>query len=108
MSEDKDVYGQDLKKIIFKDTAKRHAELKTKLQYDSLNQTKFFKLCISAYLEDSESMREIIGSVQTNKTQKKKIQKNVEEAADTKKTFALDELEVDNIFDIIEAAHPEL
>ena len=108
MSEELDVYGQELKKIIFKDTAKRHADLKNKLQYDGLNQTKFFKLCISAYLSDDESMRHIISGIQTNKTQKKQIQKDLKEVSQTKKSFGLDEMEIENIFDIIEAAHPDL
>jgi len=96
-------------KIIFKDTERHHADFKIKLEYDKINQTKFFRACLLAYLNDNPGIREIIENLQPkSKEVKKKIKKDIEEASNTKKQFALDEMEIENIFDIIEQEHPDL
>lgn len=102
------IYGQAEKKFIFKDTAKNHADLLLKLEYDSLTQAKFFRLCIQAYLNDNESMREIIDSTKTNKGIKNKIEKDYKELKQTKQKFQLDDLEIENIYDIVDEEHPDL
>jgi hypothetical protein len=106
--EEKDIYGRAIKKIIFKDTAQRHVELKTKLQYDGMTQSKFFKMCVTAYLQDEENMRDMIEAVRKKKSFDKKIQKDIKEAKKNKKDFNLDEMELENIFDAIESSHPDL
>ena len=45
-------------------------------------------------------------SITSNK--EKKVIKSVEESKQTKNLFALDDDEVENIFDILESEHPEL
>ena len=54
MSED----SVDRKKFMFYDTAKRQADLKIRLKYDGLNQSQFFRMVITGYLErDEEFMK---------------------------------------------------
>ena len=106
--EEDDLYGNLVKKIIFKDTTQRHVDLRLKLEYDEINQTKFFRACVTAYLEDNENMREIISTIQTHKTNKAKIKKQVIKATEQKKSYALDSSDIENIFDIIELEHPDL
>ncbi len=101
-------YGEEIKKIVFKDTAKNHANLKIKLDYDKLSQVKFFHLCISAYLNDDQNMRALIDSVKPNKSQVKINQKSLNEADKLKKKFAFADDEIENIFDLIEMEHPNL
>ena len=44
-------YGKNLKKVVFADTDKRHADLKIRLRYDGLTQLQFFQSIVTGYIE---------------------------------------------------------
>ena len=71
-------YGVNSKKIMFYDTDKRHAELKIRLQHDSLKQSEFFRAVVTAYIEKDELLLEFINQYkEENKVQsKERIEKS--------------------------------
>ena len=106
-------YGVNSKKIMFYDTDKRHAELKIRLQHDSLKQSEFFRAVVTAYIEKDELFLEIINEYKKeNKTQSKerieKSKKSIEKGREVEKKFNLKEDEKENIFDLIAREHPDL
>ena len=106
-------YGVNSKKIMFYDTDKRHAELKIRLQHDSLKQSEFFRAVVSAYIEKDELFLEFINQYkEENKTQSKerieKSKKSIEKGREMEKKFNLKEDEKENIFDLIAQEHPDL
>ena len=106
-------YGVNSKKIMFYDTDKRHAELKIRLQHDSLKQSEFFRAVVTAYIEKDDLFSEFINGYKTkNKTQSKerieKSKKSIEKGREIEKKFNLKEDEKENIFDLIAQEHPEL
>ena len=106
-------YGVNSKKIMFYDTDKRHAELKIRLQHDSLKQSEFFRAVVTAYIEKDELFLEFINQYkEKNKTQSKerieKSKKSIEKGREMEKKFNLKEDEKENIFDMIAREHPDL
>jgi hypothetical protein len=104
---------EEKSKIMFTVTRRIKADFKLQLQYDSLTQVKFFSALMDGYInKDSDLMTYINkfkkqNSVQNNE-QRKKIMTNIKKAAKIKTKFALDDGEVENIFDILEKEHPDL
>lgn len=103
-----DKYGVRCKKVIFKTSTKEHVDLKVKLKYDKINQTQFFNLCMKMYLQDNPLMREMINQTYKIATTLEVVKEDQKELEDTKKKFGLEEDERQNIFDMMEKAHPEL
>ena len=106
-------YGVNNKKIMFYDTDKRHAELKIRLQHDSLKQSEFFRAVVTAYIEKDALFLEFLDEYkENNKTQSKerikKSSKLIEEGREMEKKFNLKEDERENIFDLIAQEHPDL
>ena len=106
-------YGVNSKKIMFYDTDKRHAELKIRLQHDSLKQSEFFRTVVTAYIEKDELFLEFINQYkEENKTQSKerieKSKKSIEKGREVEKKFNLKKDEKENIFDLIAREHPDL
>lgn len=102
-------YGKMTKRIVFTDTDHRHAQLLLKLRNDNLNQSDFFRILITGYIEDNESIREYIDKCSPLSIKKKqKSQKLRQAGATALDDFGLSEKDVDNIFDLIEQEHPEL
>jgi len=105
--------AKDLKRIVFEDTDKRHADLKIRLDYDGISQALFFRSLITGYLEKNEHMIKFIEEVQERNnihSQQKRIKSAElrEKGKQTIKNFGLDEEEVEDIFDLLEKEHPEL
>ena len=101
------------KKIIFTVSERQKENFKVRLQYDGLTQANFFRAVMTGYLNKNEDMMNFLNTFKEsqgihNKQQRKKVIKGVEEAKQTKNLFALDDDEVENIFDILESEHPEL
>ena len=104
----------ETKRIIFDDSSKRHAELKIRLKYDSLTQAEFFRSFITGYLEkDTRIMAYIDNYKQEN--QKKYSKKNAKirkddnkKAEDLLHKFGIEDIELENIFDLIEEEFPDL
>jgi len=99
-------YGKDLKKICFEELDKVHADLKIRLHYDGIKQNEFFRMAIKKYLEKDDRMLEIINEYKELKRKQsklkiKKSKKLILDGQEIEKQFALDESEVDKIFDII-------
>ena len=106
-------YGKDYKKIVFYDTDKRHADLKIRLQYDNLKQSEFYRAVITAYLEKEESFMKFLEEFKKDseilhKTKLRKQEKIRKKEKDLKTKFALENKEVESIFDMLEEEYPDL
>ena len=101
------------KKIIFKDTDIRHAQLKINLQQDNLSQAEFFRCLISGYLNrDRNIVRYIKDYKEVNKVQSKRImgviEKDEKTSDDLMSKFGIQDDELENIFDLIAEEYPDL
>lgn len=106
-------YGREGKKIVFYDTDKRHAELKIRLKYDQLTQAEFFRTLIGGYLAKDKDILSFLHKYmeESGKQSKSNLVKNrqlIAAGRDIESKFALNEDEIENIFDILEEEHPEL
>ena len=101
------------KKIIFTVSGRQKSDFKIRLQYDGLTQAQFFRAVMEGYIQKDESLMNYLNffkkenKVQNN-SQRSRIEKDIQEAKQTKNLFALDDDEVENIFDILEQEHPDL
>jgi hypothetical protein len=98
---------------MFYDTGKRQTDLRIRLRFDGLNQSKFFRAMITGYLEkDSDLMCYLDNYIRKNKLQginkRDASRRLIEKGREAEKMFSLNEEEVENIFDIIEEEHPDL
>jgi hypothetical protein len=106
-------YGLRKKRIIFYDTDKKQAELKIRLKYDNLRQSEFFRLIVDHYLRQTDEMIQIIDQYKKEVNSRDKMprignKKLFKKAADLKSKFALDDKEVESIFDILQKEYPDL
>ena len=46
----------NIKRVIFEDTDKRHADLKIRLHYDEIKQGEFFRLMLTGYVNQDERL----------------------------------------------------
>jgi len=105
--------NEKTKKIIFAIPENDKAKFKVQLQYDSLTQADFFRGIFKAYLDRDNSFMYFISELKSSlgaqsKPQLKKVKKNLQQSQTTSKQFALEDDEVENIFDILEKEHPDL
>jgi|TARA_Y100000310_G_C20683391_1_gene817452 hypothetical protein len=109
----KDLYG-DFKKIVqFTDDTKRYADLKIRLHYDGLRQGEFFRSLVIGYLERDEDLMKFLGKMQEkisrySQSKRNKLKKSDNKRKEAIKKFALDDRDIENIFDLLEKEHPEL
>jgi len=101
------------KKLMFWESPKRQADLRIRLQLDGFTQSHFFRAIISGYLEKNEHILKYIDDYKGKHTtqgisKRDQIKKSLKKHNETKKQFALDENEVEDIFDIIAEEFPEL
>ena len=114
MSEEYEIdYGNLNKVVQFKETDKRHADLRIRLHYDGFYQGEFFRDIITGYLKGDGNLIAYVEKVKENKRKynKGKLHKGKalhKKAREVEKQFALEEEEIENIFDIIEQEFPEL
>jgi hypothetical protein len=102
-------YGKLTKRIVFTDTDHRHAQLLLKLKNDNLNQSDFFRILITGYIEDNNSIREYIDMHAPLSIKKKQKSQKLRQTGTTKiEDLGLSAKDVDSIFDLIEKEHPEL
>jgi len=100
-------------KIIFSLLERTKVDFKLALQYDKLTQVHFLRGVIDAYLQKEPSFMAFLETykkktgIQSNQV-RKRIAKNIKESEATKRIFALDDDEIENIFDILEKEHPDL
>ena len=103
--------GSLWKKYVFYINDGAHAQFLVKLRYDNIKQQQFFKMIINAYLEDHPSIRDLIldiNSKKLSKANKKKMIKEQKQKQEVIKDFALNEDEIESIFDAIEKENPDL
>ena len=103
----------ETKRIIFLDSDKRHADLKIRLYYDGLSQADFFKGVVSGYLEKDELLTPFVDELRKKfskhgKQRLKESKKLHEKGLENKNKFALSDVEVENIFDILEEEFPDI
>ena len=101
------------KKIIFSIPEHDKAKFKVQLQYDSLTQSQFLRGMIDGYINKDTDFMSFVSKLKStykvqSKIQLKKVEKNLDQSAETKNKFALEDDEVENIFDMLEQEHPEL
>ena len=104
---------KERKKFMFYDTGKRQADLRIRLEYDGLTQSKFFRAMITGYLEkDPDLLAYLEKYLRENKLQgvnKRSASRRLTEAGRTTEgKFALKKEEIEDIFDIIKQEHPDL
>lgn len=101
-----------IKKIQFESTFKKHGDLKIQLHYDDLNAKEFFNAVVDAYISGNENILELVGEIKERKQismmKRKRANKSAQKAKGLKKQFALEQKEIDNIFDILERENKEL
>jgi len=103
----------DRKRVVVKIAPKRHAELKVRLQYDDLTQTAFFRAVTEGYIGRDELIVEFLEKYkQANGLQsahkRKKIADANKERSETIHKFALEDTDIDSIYDLIEKEFPDL
>lgn len=106
-------YGREGKKIVFYDTDKRHAELKIRLKHDRLTQAEFFRTLVGGYLNKDENILSFLHKYMEehgdqSKSHLIKNKQLISAGREVENKFALDEGEIENIFDILAEEHPEL
>jgi len=106
-------YGKEYKKITFYDSDKRHADLRIRLQYDGMKQSEFFRAVVTAYLEKNDHFMAFLDEHMSDnevrsENKRKKIKKASKKQREVKSKFALNEGEIDSIFDLLEEEHPDL
>ena len=106
-------YGKEYKKITFYDSDKRHADLRIRLQYEGMKQSEFFRAVVTAYLEKNEHFMAFLDQYMSDnelrsENKRKKVKKANKKEKEVKSKFALDEGEIDSIFDLLEEEHPDL
>ena len=89
------------KKIMFYESSENQIKLKIRCDYDGITQSQFFRMMISGYISNDENIYQFIKKFKENNNLQgvSKIRKNSKEI-ETK--FALNNDELENIFDIIE------
>lgn len=104
---------QKEKRVIIKIPGNNHAEFKIRLGYDNLTQTAFFRAMMEGYIsQDSliveyiQNHKERVGKSSQHK--RKRIKKDIDERAATNRSFALDEGELSDLYDLVEKEFPEL
>ena len=106
-------YGKEYKKVTFYDSDKRHADLRIRLQYEGMKQSEFFRAVVTAYLEKNEHFMAFLDQYMSDnelrsENKRKKIKKANKKEKEVKSDFALNEGEIDSIFDLLEEEHPDL
>ena len=103
----KEHYPSKVVKFVFSAYEKVSADLKIRLRYDNLSQTKFFAGIVKLYLENDEDMMRVIYKVKQN-TQvmgRKKLDRTIQDikkGKDIMEKLGITESDKQNIFDMIE------
>lgn len=100
-----------LKSLVFTIDDDLHARFKIALFYDRLGQSQFIKHIIAGYLTKNKHIRAFIDELLDAKLSKRKKRNRKLDAEEEKQTiddFALNEEEIQNIFDLIESENPDL
>ena len=94
-------------KLLITDKDALIAKLKIQLGYDNLTQVKFFKLIIDSYLNRDERIISLLEETNPYRYNKAKRKKDRNETKKTITDFALEENELEDIFDVIAKENPD-
>lgn len=101
-------------KLTFYLDSKLHENLKIRLYYDQIKtQSEFFRYCAESYLAQNKLFMEFLDDYKINKKVQSKARTNKSRALREKgnrlmEELALNEEDIQNIFDILEEELPEL
>jgi hypothetical protein len=103
----------DRKKVVFFETDKTHADLKIRLRYDGLSQQKFFESIIAGYLVDDERIISFVQQLKEDlkihsKKKRRDTTKLRKASKETKQKFALEQNDIESIFDILEKENTDI
>jgi|TARA_Y100000310_G_scaffold96456_1_gene94211 hypothetical protein len=102
-------YGNLNKRIVFTENDHRHAKFIIRLRQDSLKQSEFFRHIVTGYIDGNENIQNFVDEIkQQSQNRKTKSRRTISRGQEILKDLALDEGEIENIFDILEEEHPEL
>ena len=107
---------ENTKKIVFYDTDSRHVELKVHLAHDKLSQAEFYRAVLTGYIKKDPDMLAFVDKLKASKKVGKKVKKKdirksselIKKGSETMNKLGLAETEIENIFDILEKANPDL
>jgi len=99
-------------KLVFSAYERASANLKIRLRYDNLTQTKFFAGIMRLYLENDEDMINVIYKIKSHSKVmgKKKLnrsKKEIKQGEETMKNLGLTESDKQDIYDMIEMSPGE-
>ena len=108
--------GEKMKKVVFYDTEHRHAELKVHLAHDKLSQSEFYRAVLTGYIRKDSDMLAFVDKLKASKKvgepiKKKDINRSrklIKDGDETMAKLGLAEDDIENIFDILEQANPDL
>ena len=97
----------DRKKIMFYDSSDRQTKLRIRCNFDGISQSQFFRMMVTGYIENDESIYNFLSECKKKyniqgKQKRNKIDSIREKSGMVNKKFALENNEIENIFDIIE------
>ena len=99
--------SQERKKIMFYDSPDRQARLRIRCQYDGISQSQFFRMMVTGYLENNSKIITFLEECKEKYhaqgvIKRKMIATSHRKARDVSKKFALDEKEIEGIYDVLE------
>ena len=92
---------------MFYDTIERQVQFKVRLLHDGLNQSQFFRLVMTGYLNGDENIIEFVQDCKEklkihNVKKRKESKKDLARMQETIKDFSLDDNDIQSIFDMME------
>ena len=95
------------KKIMFYDTSDRQAKLRIRCNFDGINQSQFFRMMLTGYIEGDELIYDYMKKCKEKyqfqgKNKRDKVDWIKKTSKQNAKKFNLNDDEIENIFDIIE------
>jgi len=102
---------KDHKAVMFYELPDQHARLLIQMHYDGLKQGEFFRAIVKGYIEGDTSIFDFIQRYKMEKGKSKtlirRLKKDNKNSHELKGRFALDEEEIEDIFDILEKEYME-
>ena len=102
-------YGKHEKRVVFTENDHKHAKFILKLKYDGFTQSAFFRHIIDGYINENDALLAFVAEIKPQSKRKKAKSKKLRDKG--KKTLvdlALNDGEIENIFDILEQEFPDL
>tara|TARA_Y100000034_G_C6754267_1_gene335505 strand:- start:456 stop:782 length:327 start_codon:yes stop_codon:yes gene_type:complete len=106
---DSNGYGKQQKRVVFTENDHKHAKFILKLKYDGFTQSAFFRHIIDAYIDENEAFLNFVEEIKPqSKLKKSKTKKLRQTGKQTVADMALNEGEIENIFDMLAEEFPDL